>query len=616
MSLYDVLISTPSAIIGANALREIIYVTAAVRDALGWEPDELMGKNLDVIIPSQYRKAHKEAFQKFIKSGTMSLAGRPVRTFALNKKGEEIAVEITLGSYRTEDGDLRVIAMIRDIRDYIELQEEGDRLRHELTYVRSITYNLAEGLIAIDTKGNVKMMNPAAEKLIGYNEEELLGKNAHDVIHCWNPDGTYQPRSDCEILSTFKDKEIRHVPDDYFRRKDGTFVNIAFFASPIYRGGEVTGVIVTFQDISERKASQNELLQSEKLYRQVVESSNDMVALLESSGVIVFANQPAHFIALGYAGEELVGINVRDIVHPDDIGNTEESQLLELIRTQERTPLRVSRIKHKDGHWVWVEGSGSFIVRDGKSLFLTASRNLTASRAYEAEMRGLLESIPDLIWIADSDGTINHYNSQWLRVTGLELSQLQQRELYVHPDDNPIITKKWNHAFKNKEQFETEVRYKMADGSYRWYLARANPIVDDNGNILRWVGTSTDIDIQRRAEEYQARLAAIVDSSNDAILGKTLDGVITSFNEAAEQLYGYTAEEAIGKNVSILVPEEKLIELEGIMFRLSRGEPVDHLVTVRKRKDDTKIKVRVSISPIKNKSGKVIGASSTARRIE
>jgi PAS domain S-box-containing protein len=110
-------------------------------------------------------------------------------------------------------------------------------------------------------------------------------------------------------------------------------------------------------------------------------------------------------------------------------------------------------------------------------------------------------------------------------------------------------------------------------------------------------------------------LAAIVESSDDAIIGKTLDGIITAWNAGAQRLYGYSAQEAIGRPISVLVPSEQPDELPGIMARLRRGERIDHFETQRVRKDGTRVHVSVTISPVRNERGEVVGASAIARDI-
>jgi PAS domain S-box-containing protein len=143
----------------------------------------------------------------------------------------------------------------------------------------------------------------------------------------------------------------------------------------------------------------------------------------------------------------------------------------------------------------------------------------------------------------------------------------------------------------------------------------AAPIKNDVGKILGVVLVFRDATEMRRAREDAERLTAIVEDSEDAIIGKDLGGTITSWNAAAERLYGYAANEAVGKTMSIIVPSDKQEELDAVMERLSRGERLEHLETVRLNKDGERLDVSVSVSPIKNSYGEVIGASKIARDI-
>jgi PAS domain S-box-containing protein len=126
---------------------------------------------------------------------------------------------------------------------------------------------------------------------------------------------------------------------------------------------------------------------------------------------------------------------------------------------------------------------------------------------------------------------------------------------------------------------------------------------------------AADLIERTQAEQTDQRLAAIIDSSHDAIVSKDLNGVITTWNRGAERLFGYTGEEVIGKPITILIPAERHNEEPGILERIRRGERVDHYETVRQRKDGTLIDLSLSVSPVKDASGKVIGASKIARDI-
>src|SRR5215218_6822592 len=137
----------------------------------------------------------------------------------------------------------------------------------------------------------------------------------------------------------------------------------------------------------------------------------------------------------------------------------------------------------------------------------------------------------------------------------------------------------------------------------------------ENESLLRIWGTQRDITEHKRAEEVRARLAAIVDSSEDAIIGKTLEGTITNWNRGAQKIYGYSSEEIIGKPINILVPPDRPDEIPKILEKLRRGEAIEHYETVRMTKDGRRLDISLTISPIRGSSDNIVGASTIARDI-
>ncbi len=152
-------------------------------------------------------------------------------------------------------------------------------------------------------------------------------------------------------------------------------------------------------------------------------------------------------------------------------------------------------------------------------------------------------------------------------------------------------------------------------GEERWWIVNASPIRGETGQVSFAVCILRDATERVRGVQANARLAAIVASSADAIIGKTLDAIITSWNPAAERLYGYTVDEAVGQPIAMLVPPDRSDELPSIMARLRAGEAIEALRTVRVRKDGTRVDVQLTISPIHGQDGQITGASTIARDI-
>jgi PAS domain S-box-containing protein len=151
--------------------------------------------------------------------------------------------------------------------------------------------------------------------------------------------------------------------------------------------------------------------------------------------------------------------------------------------------------------------------------------------------------------------------------------------------------------------------------SGKFIEASASPLRDKDGNICGGVTAFRDITERNLMDETRSRLVAIVESSEDAIIGKDLRGVVTSWNGGARKIFGYTSAEMIGQSIKILLPPDREHEEDEILGRIRLGETVDHIETQRKRKDGVLIEVSLTISPIRDANGKVVGASKIARDI-
>jgi PAS domain S-box-containing protein len=233
----------------------------------------------------------------------------------------------------------------------------------------------------------------------------------------------------------------------------------------------------------------------------------------------------------------------------------------------------------------------------------------------EAHFRVLAEAIPQIVWTTTPDGTPQYFNQRWLDYIGEAHSSSQSWLERVSPEDRLKASAQWQTSLVSGKSFTLELRLRAAEGNYRWHLGRALAQPDETGAIVRWIGTFTDIEDQKRAEEALLRVAAIVESSDDAIFSKDLHGYIQSWNRGAERIYGYSASEMLGQHVSKITPPDRRSELEGIFAKVRTGQSIEHLETIRVRKDGKPVEVSLTISPIRTSAGTVSGASTIARDI-
>jgi len=185
---------------------------------------------------------------------------------------------------------------------------------------------------------------------------------------------------------------------------------------------------------------------------------------------------------------------------------------------------------------------------------------------------------------------------------------------HVHPDDRERVLGAVRRAVEHGD-FSLEFRVVWPDGGVHWLDSRAGVVFDDAGRPLRMLGVQVDVTEAKRAEQSRALLAAIVESSDDAIVTKSLQGIITSWNAGAERIFGYAAGEVIGRSIEILIPKERLFEEAEILARVRAGLRVDHYETVRVTKEGRPIDISLTVSPVRDGRGEIVGVSKVARDV-
>ena len=236
----------------------------------------------------------------------------------------------------------------------------------------------------------------------------------------------------------------------------------------------------------------------------------------------------------------------------------------------------------------------------------------------------LFEQLPFAVYVCDRGGLVLRYNRRAAELWGRSPKLGDPNERFwgsyrmFRPDGSLLP----HHQCPMADVLRTgvsvreqEVHIERPDGSRGIALVDIEAVKDSSGNIVGAINCFQDITERKRSEEAALRLAAIIQSSDDAIVGKDLDGIVTTWNGGAERIFGYLAEEIIGKPITILIPPDRQKEEESIIERIRRGQRVEHYETVRQRKDRGLIDISLSVSPVRDAQGKVIGASKIARDI-
>ena len=240
-----------------------------------------------------------------------------------------------------------------------------------------------------------------------------------------------------------------------------------------------------------------------------------------------------------------------------------------------------------------------------------------ALRHSEQRFRVITEASPVLVWMSGTDKLCYYFNKGWLEFVGRTLEQEMGNGWAenVHPDDLDRCVQIYTSCFDARQPFEMEYRLRHHSGQYRWILDCGVPRYSPDGVFEGYVGGCLDIHDKKEAAEIRERLAAIVDSSDDAIVSKDLNGIVVNWNAGAEKIFGYRAEEIIGKPITTIIPPELHGDEAMILSKIRSGQKIDHFETIRVAKNGERIDVSLSISPVRDEHGNIIGAAKIARNI-
>ena len=380
--------------------------------------------------------------------------------------------------------------------------------------------------------------------------------------------------------------------------------------------------------------------QIERLYRDLAETSNDLIWAVDADGRITFMSSACRKI-YGREPEEMIGRSFLEFLPPDQ-GQQELLHLREALQSGQETVDYLVRVYRKDGSIVTLSANartvydetGRVIGRHGISRDMTES--LRAREAQETSDREQRELVAQLEterarlvaaqaaakagdWEIDLSTLAVIWSAEMYRIVEMDpdrWSPTPQSALsLVHPEDRAAVEQAFGRSLDERMPRTLDHRLSMPDGRIKFVEQRWQIVCDERGQPVRAVGACQDITERQQAETTAVRLAAIVQSSDDAIVGKDLNSIITSWNHGAERIFGYAADEIVGTSIRRLIPADRQNEESLIIEKIKRGERVEHFETRRQTKDGRLIDVSVTASPIMDATGQVVGVSKLARDI-
>jgi PAS domain S-box-containing protein len=351
----------------------------------------------------------------------------------------------------------------------------------------------------------------------------------------------------------------------------------------------------------------------------IVASADDAIISTDLAGTMASWNRAAERI-FGYTEPEAIGQSIRLII-PADLYH-EEEEALRRVRAGEGVEHYETKRLRKDGSRVQVSLTVSPITTpDGEVIGASQiARDITERRRLERDARhfaAIVESSDDAIISKDLNGIVVSWNRAAERLFGYRPDEIIGRSIRVIiPADRQAEEDVVLGAVRRGEivdHFET-VRLRKNGTSIPISLT-VSPIRSAGGEIIGASKIVRDLSRIQRAQRDALRLASIVESSDDAIVSKDLNSIVTSWNAAAERMFGYTPEEMVGQSIRLLIPDDRQQEEDEVLSKIRVGERVEHYETIRRRKDGTLLPVSLTVSPIRRPDGTIVGASKIARDI-
>lgn len=526
-----------------------------------------------------------------------------------------------------------------------QLLEERDTLANaqresEKRYLMLFDHS-KDAIILSDPRkgGKILSVNPAACRMLGRKEEELIGRGRELMFDMEDPAAS-------DVLNELMCSGSVEAHLTY-RRKDGTKfpgeLSTTLFTDS---NGEPRAVII-IRDITERKKAEEKLRLASKYNRSLIEASLDPFVTIGPDGKITDVNNSTEKVT-GYSRDELIGTDFSEYFTEPEKAKEGYQQVFQegLVRDY---PLE---IQHKDGHITPVLYNAS-VYKDetGKVIgIFAAARDITELKKAEKALQKahnnleknvkartieLEEAYNSLMEeerrLSEAQKIAHIGNWDWNTVTDevywsdemyhifglapLKLGISYNKVLdYIHPEDRKYV----NNAVKkalNGNPFDIDYRIILPDGEERVVHGQGEVVFDEKRNPTRMRGTIQDITERKKAEERIQILANVVESSDDGILTESFDGIITSWNNGAERVFGYSAEEIIGKPISCLEPGIIAGETKKLAALIKQGESIQQYETLRLRKDDKIINVSITLSPVFNIDGKLAAISVIYRDI-
>ncbi|MBK9711882.1 MAG: PAS domain S-box protein [Kouleothrix sp.] len=610
-------------IVALDQAGRIALANRTLEAMFGYAPGELSGQPLELLLPEHQRAAHVAHHGAYRVAPQPSVMGHGRALHGRRKDGQLIPVEARL-SRLAHDGQLIPVAFVTDIT---ERKRAEAALQASEALNRGVLDSLTANIAVLDRNGTIIAVNDAWRRFERENSgpsQPHIGVGVSYLAACraaadMGDDDARQTLAGIEAVLSGAAEQFTLEYPCHSPEAQRWFV---MRATPLE---DRRGVVVAHENITDRKQFEAGLHASEQRFRSYFELGLIGTAITSSTKGMLEVNDRCCAI-LGYEREELLLLSWAELTYPDDLA-ADVLQFNQALAGEIDGYEIDKRWVRKDGRVIdttisvkcvrRVDGSVDYFVALLKDI-TDRKRAEAALRESEQRFRATFEQAAIGVALVAPSGSWLSVNQRLCKITGYTRDDLLGCTFQdlTHPDDLEINLANLREMLAGDLlTYTTEKRYVRRDGSLIWVNLTVSLVRDDEGAPSYFIAVVEDISERRQADQARARLAAIVDSSEDAIIGKALDGTILSWNAGAERIFGYTAVEAIGRTIELLIPADRQDEEASILARIRAGERVAHFESVRVRKDGQPIDVALTISPIRDADGRITGVSKIIRDI-
>ena len=597
-----------------NSEAQTLYANERLGEMLGYTVDEIYALGPVHICYAEDVAEAKRRIQRNLEGDSEQFDFRFRR-----KDGKELLV--LAGTSPVRDGEGHILGALGMFTDVTDRKHSEQALQRSMALLHAVNEGTSNLIFAKDFNGRITYGNQALFDFLQMPPAELLGKNEQEFLS----DSGQAAEIRANDLLVLEGKKAIAV-EERIKVPSGERVFASNKFPQFDSQGNVIGLIGVSADITEQKSLQQKLALRFREFEALAVSTPGFLFTNLADGANDYTSR-YFYEYTGALGGTAAGHGWADFIHPEDRERM-QGHWLDCVKTGKMFEDQC-RFRRHDGDYRWFavrntpmrDPQGKVIKWYGIAVDIQNEKLVQEELAVSEERYRLaMTATNDAIWDWDLRTNRTVWNTAveniFLYSRDQVLDHIDWWSERVHPDDAGRVLAGLHSVIAGSEvHWQDEYRFQRGDGSYADVHDRGSVMRDARGKAVRMIGAMADITERKRAEQASLYLASIVESSHDPVISMDLRGTITSWNRAAERLFGYATHEAVGRTILMLVPPQQQQEETEILSQISKGEVIQHYETVRVAKNGERIDVALTVSPIYSADGHIVGASKISRDI-